>query len=415
MSMLDTYRNNLLRKREEAAKLNQDLAKEQAKIAPLQQKIISANAAIGRTKSASTIKSKLNEIERANKAIADTQKKVGDIQKKLAQKEKEIAAAEKTYHNEETKVNKKAADAEKKRIQEASRQSAALEQAIHRQEQLQFQMRQEIDEMKALPEKITVLFLAANPKSTPQLNLDEEARAIREKIRLSEYRDSVQFESRWAVRAGDILQAINETNPTIVHFSGHGTDLGELVLLNPDGTEKFVSAEAITAAMATASDTIRLVVFNACFSEAQAESVVNHIEAAVGMSDSIDDETACVFAAQLYSSIGFGRSLQTAFNQAKAALLLENVPDENVPTLYTRDDVNANEMLKCPVPHSRVGKAPAFQVLHFFKVLLSAFGGLLLFTGCPLAVALCRVAVTPETSLSLCKIGFFGRMALTAV
>lgn len=237
MSMLDTYRNNLLRKREEAAKLNQDLAKEQAKIAPLQQKIISANAAIGRTKSASTIKSKLNEIERANKAIADTQKKVGDIQKKLAQKEKEIAAAEKTYHNEETKVNKKAADAEKKRIQEASRQSAALEQAIHRQEQLQFQMRQEIDEMKALPEKITVLFLAANPKSTPQLNLDEEARAIREKIRLSEYRDSVQFESRWAVRAGDILQAINETNPTIVHFSGHGTDLGELVLLNPDGTE----------------------------------------------------------------------------------------------------------------------------------------------------------------------------------
>ena len=217
MSMLDTYRNNLLRKREEAAKLNQDLAKEQAKIAPLQQKIISANAAIGRTKSASTIKSKLNEIERANKAIADTQKKVGDIQKKLAQKEKEIAAAEKTYHNEETKVNKKAADAEKKRIQEASRQSAALEQAIHRQEQLQFQMRQEIDEMKALPEKITVLFLAANPKSTPQLNLDEEARAIREKIRLSEYRDSVQFESRWAVRAGDILQAINETNPTIVH------------------------------------------------------------------------------------------------------------------------------------------------------------------------------------------------------
>jgi hypothetical protein len=77
--------------------------------------------------------------------------------------------------------------------------------------------------------------------------------------------------------------------------------------------------------------------------------------------------------------------------------------------------VSAIVMLKCPVPHSRVGKAPAFQVLHFFKVLLSAFGGLLLFTGCPLAVALCRVAVTPETSLSLCKIGFFGRMALTAV
>lgn len=45
--------------------------------------------------------------------------------------------------------------------------------------------------------------------------------------------------------------------------------------------------------MATASDTIRLVVFNACFSESQAESVVEHIEAAIGMSDSIRDDTAC--------------------------------------------------------------------------------------------------------------------------
>ena len=77
--------------------------------------------------------------------------------------------------------------------------------------------------------------------------------------------------------------------------------------------------------------------------------------------------------------------------------------------------VSAVVMLKCPVPHSRVGKAPAFQVLHFFKVLLSAFGGLLLFTGCSLAVAVCWVAVTLETGLSLCKVGFFGRMALAAV
>jgi hypothetical protein len=38
LSQLDTYRNNLLRKQEEIAKLNQDLAKEQAKIAPLQKK-----------------------------------------------------------------------------------------------------------------------------------------------------------------------------------------------------------------------------------------------------------------------------------------------------------------------------------------------------------------------------------------
>lgn len=345
MSQLDTYRNTLLRKRDDLAKLNQDLAREQAKIAPLQKKIISANSAIERTKSQSTIKSKYGEIERANKSIADIQKKCGDIHKKIAQKEKELSTADKNYRNEEVKLNKKNAEAEKKRQQEAARQASSIERSIREYGHTQSQMQLEIERLKAIPEKITVLFMAANPSDTPQLRLDEEARSIQEKIRLSEYRDSIRFESRWATRASDILQAINETNPTIVHFSGHGAETGELALLNPDGSTKIVTKEAITMAMSTASDTIRLVVFNACFSESQAVSVVEHIEAAIGMSDSIRDDTACTFAAQLYSSIGFGRSLQASFNQAIAELLLEGIPGENIPQIYSRNDVNLNDVI----------------------------------------------------------------------
>ena len=43
MSQLDIYRNTVTKKKEELAKLNGELSKEQAKIAPLQKKIISAN------------------------------------------------------------------------------------------------------------------------------------------------------------------------------------------------------------------------------------------------------------------------------------------------------------------------------------------------------------------------------------
>lgn len=64
--------------------MNEDLAKEQVKIAPLQKKIISLKSAINRTKSESTIKSKSNEIERSNKSILDIQKKCGEIHKKIA-------------------------------------------------------------------------------------------------------------------------------------------------------------------------------------------------------------------------------------------------------------------------------------------------------------------------------------------
>jgi len=334
-----------LRKREDLSKLNQDLAKEQIKLAPLQSKIITAKDAMSRTKNQATIKSRLGDIDRANKSIADVQKKIGEIQKKIAAKEREVTTAEKNYRNEETRVQKKQDAEDKKRAQEAARQSQELEQRLRYNERMQYQMQQDIMQLQAVPEVITVLFLAANPVGTGSLQLDEEARSIHQKIRMSDYRDSVRFESRWATRSGDILQAINETNPTIVHFSGHGAPNGDLVLLNPDGSAKMVSKEAISMAMATASDTIRLIVFNACFSESQAKSVIEYIDAAIGMSTSIGDEAACVFAAQLYSSIGFGRSLQISFNQAVAQLMLEGIPEDRTPKLYVKDSINANDII----------------------------------------------------------------------
>ena len=51
-------------------------------------------------------------------------------------------------------------------------------------------------------------------------------------------------------------------------------------------------------------------------------AVVEHVEAAIGMNDSIGDEAACI-RGQFYSAIGFGLSLEKAFNQGKAALMLE--------------------------------------------------------------------------------------------
>jgi hypothetical protein len=344
MSQIDTYRSSIARKRADLVKLNQELAREQAKIALLQKKIISAQSTIKNTKSQSTIKSRFSEIERSNKSIADIQTKIGNIIKKIAQKEKELATAEKNYRSEEARLNKRESETEKKRQQDIKRQTSAMELKIKQHERIQNEMQNEIERLKAIPEKITVLFLAANPIDTKPLRLDEEVHLIQEKIRLSEHRDSVTFVSRWATRSSDILQVINESNPTVVHFSGHGTQSGELALQNPDGSTKLVTIEAISKAMSTASDTIRLVVFNACFSELQAVAVTEDIEAAIGMSDSILDKAARVFAAQLYSSIGFGRSLQNAFNQAVAELMLEGIPGDDIPRLYARDDVNLDDI-----------------------------------------------------------------------
>lgn len=345
MSQLDSYRNSETRKVEEIARLFQDLAKEQGKIAPLQKKIMSANDAIRRIKSTTTIKAKLGEIDRAQKSIAEVNKKQAEIQKKIAQKEKELNTLKRRILQEEERTYKKREADDKRRTRESSQQMATIEQTIQEHEYVHLQMIADIDDLKSIPEKITILFMSANPLSTDRLSLDEEARSIQEKIRLSVYRDSISFESRWAVRSSDVLQAINETNPVIVHFSGHGAPTGEIVLQNPDGSAKIVSKEAITTAISTVSESVRLVVFNACFSKDQAESLVEHVDAAIGMNDSISDDTACIFAAQLYSSIGFGCSIEKAFRQAVAEIMLEGVSGESIPQLFIKGGVDPDDLV----------------------------------------------------------------------
>jgi hypothetical protein len=51
------------------------------------------------------------------------------------------------------------------------------------------------------------------------------------------------------------------------------------------------------------------------------------------------------FAAQFYSAIGFGRSVQEAFDQAIAALMLEGIPEDKVPELFTRAGVDASGVI----------------------------------------------------------------------
>lgn len=342
MPLIDTYRTNLQRKRAEYANLSQKKAQISSRIAAEQAKKIAVNNAISHTKSLPTIKSKSAELVRIEKTIADLNKTMSDLDHKMVQKEKEIMAEEKHIRTEEEKIDKKRRDEEKKRDQTINNNMQSISRTLNNHSAIQERLYNEIEQLKYIPPSITVLFLASNPKSIEQLWLDEEARSIQEMIRKSDYRDSVKFETRWAVRPFDVLQAINETNPTIVHFSGHGTDRGDLVLQGASGDIKYVSIDAISQTMATSSDTIKLVFFNACYSKEQAKSIVNYIDAAIGMSNSIGDEAARVFAAQFYSAIGFGLTLDRAFNQAKAALLLEGIPEENVPLLFTNDQIDSS-------------------------------------------------------------------------
>lgn len=192
--------------------------------------------------------------------------------------------------------------------------------------------------------RATILFLAASPTDVTKLALDEECRAIRTKIRASDYRDALEFKTEWAVRPDDLLQYLNEHRPHVVHFSGHGSANEELILHNDAGVAKPVSKAALQALFRTLKDNIRLVVLNACYSKPQAEGIVEVIDCAVGMSKTIGDEAAIVFAGSFYRALGFGLSVQDAFEQGRTALLLEGIPEDRTPELLVKQGVDAADV-----------------------------------------------------------------------
>ena len=196
-------------------------------------------------------------------------------------------------------------------------------------------------------EKCKILFLAANPQGTTPLGLDKEIREIEAKIRAAEHRDSLALVSKWAVRPDDLLQALLEVRPHIVHFSGHGTE-SELVLMGSDDRPKPAEKEALAYLFGTVKDRIRLVLLNACFSRQQAELMTQHLDCVVGMNKPIGDAAAIVFAASFYRAIGFGRSVQEAFEQGIAALKIEGIPEDATPELLARDGVDPYDLVLVP-------------------------------------------------------------------
>ncbi|MDY7094988.1 MAG: CHAT domain-containing protein [Acidobacteriota bacterium] len=185
---------------------------------------------------------------------------------------------------------------------------------------------------------LSILFLAANPDQTSRLQLDEEARLILKRIRSGSHRDAIRLETRWAVRLDDILEALNELRPKIVHFSGHGEAgaAGGICIVQNDGAPRLLSAEQLLDLFIPFVPSVQVVVLNSCHSESQALAISRIVDFTVGMRAGVGDGAARDFSGQFYSALAFGRPVDEAFQQAVAKLKIDHPAESNTPTLIQR-------------------------------------------------------------------------------
>jgi hypothetical protein len=160
--------------------------------------------------------------------------------------------------------------------------------------------------------------------------------------------------SRFAVRPDDILQALNEVRPHVVHFSGHGSQSDGIILEDDNGNAVPVPDDAFASVFRVMADNIRLVIFNSCFSMCQAQAVAASIDCAIGTTSAIDDVDAITFAASVYRGIGFGCSVQEAYDQGVTSLRLHDGP-KDITRLIVRKGVNASDVVLLG-PRSQTGR-----------------------------------------------------------
>lgn len=194
------------------------------------------------------------------------------------------------------------------------------------------------------PETITVLFIGSSPEDQDGLRIDKEVREIQQKVRLADHRDSLRFEYAVAAQPADLLQRLNEVKPDIVHFSGHSGAAG-LAMEDNDGFTRVLTTGELATLLSVSSRRIRLAVFNSCESAEHAAAALGHLDAAIGMEQSIGDAAAQSFAGQLYSSIAFGLPLSKAFGQAVLQVRLVLGEGSGEPQLYIADGLEGDELV----------------------------------------------------------------------
>jgi hypothetical protein len=179
-----------------------------------------------------------------------------------------------------------------------------------------------------------ILIVAANPKDTSRLRLDEEVREIEAALQRSQRRNQFSVRSTWASRPKDLRRALLDQQPHIVHFSGHGDPEG-LVLEDAVGQAVIVPPEALEGLFNLFRENLQCVLLNACYSEAQATAIAKRIPYVIGMREEIADDIALEFAVGFYDALGAGRSIEQAFEFGYNAIKLLGRSDAPQPVILS--------------------------------------------------------------------------------
>lgn len=192
-----------------------------------------------------------------------------------------------------------------------------------------------------MTDKIKILYLAANPSDTGHIRVQEEARDLQERIRQSTRRDDFEFIYFPAVRPKDLLRGLQEVQPHVIHFSGHGNYDKQILLHNEAGLSCPVAPKDLAGMVGLFKTNLRLAVLTSCYGRTQAKALRGVLDFTIGMGEPISDEGALGFSAAFYQVLASGGSVKQSFEAARLLTIIEGRPAFKASDLLVREGAEA--------------------------------------------------------------------------
>lgn len=163
---------------------------------------------------------------------------------------------------------------------------------------------------------INILFLSAVPAGVPPLELNTEYRRIEDALEDGANASRFRIFRHARIQRQELEHTLATFQPHIVHFAGHGTASGSLLLEAPDGKRWDLDRDTLRTIFRAYAQSVKLVVLNACHSEIAANVLREVVPYVLGNAIEVFDNHALTFSQTFYSALFRDESLHRAFRLA---------------------------------------------------------------------------------------------------